>query len=97
MQWTAPGDGRMHMVVCPVLQYVSSAETGGAVKLEATTSQGPVQQVIVFAGGSGTGVGGSTNGELLTILVEPGQAISLQQTSALTGGAATVWAQLWAA
>lgn len=93
MSWTAPSDGNLHLVSCAAFQYVTSAETGGACKLEATTTQGPTMLVVIFAGGAGTGIG-TVNTQ---ILVEPGQSVSLQQTSALTVGASTLYAQIWAA
>lgn len=56
LSWTAPADGRLHMVTCAAYGYVSAAETGGEVRLHATTPEGPAIIVVVFGGNSGTGI-----------------------------------------
>lgn len=92
--WTAPNDGQMHFVLALAEQHVTVAETGGAVTLSASTPDGGASvNAGVFAGGSGVGGAAAFTARFLA----PGATLTIQQTSALTVGAAVVWAQLWAA
>jgi hypothetical protein len=89
--WTAPNDGNLHMVFLTTAQHVSSAETGGAITFETTDPSGTAVNPTAYAGGSGAG----STGFATQRLVQPGSTVTLAQTSALTVGAATLWATLW--
>lgn len=96
--WTAPNDGNMHMFVALSVVHVTSAETGGQVQV---IYQSPITGAgnhfsQLLAGGLGTDVNGQT-GTTIFGLVEPGTTVTIQQTSALSAGAATVWAEIWGA
>jgi hypothetical protein len=91
--WTAPNDGALHRVLLIATLYVSSAETGGSINMAFTlpngTSAGAPQ---VMAGGQS---GGTKFPSASTFLVEANTTITLEQASALSGGAAVLWAELW--
>lgn len=96
ISWTAPNDGAMHMFVCISTVHVTSAETGGTIQV---IYQSPISGVTnhftqAFAGGLGTDTNGQT-GTTVFALVQPGTTVTVQQTAALTAGAATVYAELW--
>jgi hypothetical protein len=93
LSWTAPADGQQHMVQFSAVQHVTSAETGGAVTSSGLAPDGSAYATTVFAGGSGAGLSRA----LQSMQVEAGQTVTLLQSSALTAGAAVVWAQMWAA
>jgi len=97
MTWTAPSDGRLHTVFCTAYVYITTTEVGGAITLEITSSQAITRLIIVVAGGTAAGMTGIASGYLTGYLVEPGQTVTLQQTTALTSGASTFYGQLWAA
>ncbi len=92
LTWTAPSDNQLHRVLLISGQNVSVAETGGAVGLSFTAPNGTGGTASVYAGGSGTGLSAAT---YIGRLVQAGTVVSLAQTSALTLGAAVVWAEIW--
>ena len=94
LTWTSPNDGNMHRVQVYYQQTVTSAETGGAVGLTATGPGGAnVSNATQFnAGGAGTGSAWTTASRL----VAPNTTVTVNQSSALTVGAATVYAEMWA-
>lgn len=91
--WTAPNDGNMHRVFVLVEQHVTNTETGGAIGL-ATTAPDNTSHTFTptgFSGGSGVSYASFAQ----SALVYPGTAVTLEQTSALTGGACVLWAEIW--
>jgi hypothetical protein len=91
LSWTAPNDGQLHRATLIAGQHVTSAETGGAVNLNTFLPDGTAVNPSIFPGGGGTGGTGATTDRI----VQAGSTVSLVQSSALTAGAATVWAELW--
>lgn len=95
LSWTVPNDGNAHPVLIMASQYVTSAETGGAVSATITVPSGNSGSPTLFSAGHGTGLFPPSG--TLTMIAEAGSTVTIQQSSALTVGAATVWAQIWAA
>jgi hypothetical protein len=93
-QWTAPNDGNVHRIMLIAQLNVTSAETGGVVNLQFTDLQGNFQSRQTFAGALGTGF--TQGSSPMSFLVQAGQTVFLAQSSALTLGLATVFAELWA-
>lgn len=95
LQWTAPGapgDGNLHRVLLLANLVVSSGETGGAIGFtNLTAPNGSTHSPGVSAGGAGVTLVQYTQ----SYMVESGSTVTLAQTSALTGGAAVFWAELW--
>jgi len=94
ISWTAPNDGRQHRVTVIYTLHVTVAETGGAVVTNFTAPDAGVGQSTAFAGGAGTGVF-IPNGPQMAV-VGAGTTVSVAQSSALTVGAALLWAEIWA-
>lgn len=84
MSWTAPADGRLHNATWSLIQQVTSAETGGVV---VTGISGKYTIGNSFVGGSTTGWSSSGT----TVAVLPGDTFVINQATALTAGAATVY------
>lgn len=82
----APNDGNMHLYTVATTLVVSLAETGGAIALT-YTSGGQAANVPVSAGTLAAGGYPFTQ----VVLADPGTAISVTQTSALTAGAARLF------
>lgn len=93
LTWTAPNDGNMHVVTVVAEEVVTTAETGGLVVVSFTDPAGTARTPTAFAAGAGIGATFFFN----AYLIQPNTAASLAQTSALTAGAAKVYAQIWAA
>lgn len=89
LTWTAPNDGKNHLAEVFYQLSVTSAETGGAIQSSYTAPDGNLGVSTALAGGSGTGRF-TPNGPQMFIL-GPGQAININQSSALTAGAAVLW------
>lgn len=92
LSWAVPADGRRHRFQLIASLTVASLETGGEVDLAWTAPDGTViSGVPVFAAGLAAGVSAG----FFSRLVKPGTTVTFSQGSALTGGAATLWAELW--
>lgn len=91
LSWTAPNDGNLHRVFFIGSVDVSSAATGGAVTANVVPPGGGSPAVPqILAGGQAAGNHVGTN----AAIVGPGQTVTVQQT-ALTGGAAVAWIEIW--
>lgn len=95
LSWTAPDDGQLHTIIVPGLIDVSSAATGGSCALV-------VNGVTLVAAGGYTWLNGNLPAATyeptapIAVGVPPGQTAELAQHAALTAGAATVYAEIWA-
>lgn len=90
LSWTAPADGQMHRVLIFVSLEVISAETGGQINQAYTNPWGSSVNSQLLAGG----LSGST-ATFAEHLVAPGSTVSVAQSTALTGGTASLWAEIW--
>jgi hypothetical protein len=100
ISWTAPSDGKLHRCMIFTLLSVTLAETGGACQATVTPPSGAQQSFSIFAAGKAAGVyhgDGASFGDLWGLLVEAGTTVTLAQSSALTAGTASVWAEIWGA
>jgi hypothetical protein len=87
-----PNDGNNHLLQVVSTVNVSSTETGGAVQLVVTDGPtGRTATVTIQAGGSGTGL---TNSTTQSYVVGPGSTVQINQSSALSAGAATFSARV---
>lgn len=92
LTWTTPNDGAMHQFQLFLVLDVTSAETGGEIDLQASTPGGTYNSYRLFSSGLGAG---PYNGPSFALPVGPGQTVNIVQGSALTAGAATLWAAIW--
>ena len=95
VSWTAPNDGELHRVFLTGECVITSAETGGAVDLSYTPPSGSAQTVTLLAGGAAAGVSTLNSGAGVTVIVGANTTVAINQTSALTAGAATLYAEIW--
>ena len=97
LSWTAPDDGKMHRVDVVGYAHVTTAMTGGEVDVNYTPPDGTVTYYVALNSGDGTGNQlFSSSGGGVSFLVKANTTVSLAQFAALTAGAATVYAQMWA-
>lgn len=97
ISWTAPNDGKLHRVLLFAVLEVTSAETGGQITITPVLPDGTSNTKTLFAAGLGAGVDypvGSSAPQ--QFMVEAGSTFAVNQNSALTVGAATLWAEIWA-
>jgi hypothetical protein len=94
LTWTPPNDGQLHRVVVISSLHVTTTEVGGAIRLTYTTPDGTGAGSLSIYGGNTVGPGiaiGANNSPI----VQANATVALTQTSALTSGAAVLWAELW--
>lgn len=92
VSWTAPNDGQMHRVLLIAQLWVASTETGGLVIQTGTDPGGNAFSLTVMSAGLGTGA--HTTGFPAT-LIKAGTTFTVSQSTALTAGATTLWAEIW--
>lgn len=97
VSWTAPNDGNVHWVFFAAGQDVTSATTGGLVQTSYTLPDGtgPITHTLFAASQADTGENEPSN--TYGRPVEAGSTVSVIQATALSGGAAVVWAAIWGA
>lgn len=93
ISWTAPDDGQMHRVQFYAIEVVSSVMTGGIVYINVTYPNGTAKGVEIFP--AQTSAGQYLLGSDCNYLIEAGTTASVVQDTALTAGAATVYAEIW--
>lgn len=97
ISWTAPNDGNMHRVLVFAVLHITSNETGGTIALNFDLPDGTTGNKTIFSQNqSASVVYPLANNCPQFLLVEANTAVSLSQSTALTGGAATLFAELWA-
>lgn len=94
LSWTAPNDGNMHRLIVFATLHVTSSETGGKVVLNFTAPDGGTGSNSMTAGGTAAGV--FATDVPFCVCAEAGTTATLAQATALTAGAAVVWAEIWA-
>ena len=98
LEWTAPDDGELHAVIVQARLVVTSAETGGQVLIAfdgGGVSGGGDYHLSDGTQGTGDYVNGSNTGEA-SLPVHPGEKVTVLQATALTAGAAILYAEIWA-
>lgn len=94
ISWTAPNDGKLHYVAVFAEIVVSNAETGGQITAILNDPAGGNHNREVIQGGQGAGFVGMDGGSQ-TFVIQAGSTFSIVQNTALTAGAATLWAGIW--
>jgi len=93
LTWTAPNDGQMHRFHVVSSLDVTVAETGGNVQVAFTLPDGSAGTFAQH----GPNLAVSTNRSGPTgSTVQAGTTVTVRQSTALTLGAAQMWAELWA-
>lgn len=96
LTWTAPNDGNLHRVLVSAVKHVTSAETGGQIQVSLTLPDAFAGGLLtLFNGGQGSGLQTPNAAGLSVMFVEAGTTVTLKQSSALTAGATTLWAEIW--
>jgi hypothetical protein len=96
LSWTAPSDGKLHRYTIYVGQTVSSNMTGGETAILFTTPGGTPESQQFGAAGLAAGFYGPNSFAFLSGMVEAGTTVTIEQFTAMTAGAAVMWAELWA-
>jgi hypothetical protein len=91
LTWTPPNDGALHRVVAAGGLVVTSTETGGQINLNFTDPAGNVRAKTLVAAAQGAGY---QSFAFAFVTVEANTTVTITQT-ALTGGAAVLYAELW--
>lgn len=92
LSWTAPNDGGLHRAVVFGVLDVAVQEVGGQVNVAYTLPDGTANSFAALNAGMGAG---PANLFSYTFVVKAGTTVTVAQATALTGGAATLWAEIW--
>jgi hypothetical protein len=92
LSWTAPNDGNLHRVIIYASMEVTSTETGGLIQVAFTPPGGTVGDFQLFASGQNTG---ARVPSAFNLIIGAGTTIAIDQNSALTAGAAVMYAEIW--
>jgi hypothetical protein len=95
LSWTAPNDGKLHRVFINAVLVVSSGETGGELDVSFTDPSGASRQFLWVGPNQSAGFTGPATLDRSVFLVQAGTTVTLLQQTALTGGASTLWAEIW--
>jgi hypothetical protein len=95
LSWTAPNDGNLHRAKLIIYLLVTSGETGGNINIDFTDPSNTSRAFGLGLSGKAAGEYGNQQYEWESLFAYPGTTVTLVQSSALTGGAATVWAEIW--
>jgi hypothetical protein len=96
--WTAPNDGNLHPVSIHMAENVTSPETGGNLLLWVKDTTGTIQiednllAASQSAGWFPIGTGAGTPSTVFGAVLLPGWSVTIYQSTALSGGATTVYA-----
>jgi hypothetical protein len=94
LSWTPPNDGKLHRFTYFASMVVTAPETGGTVGFQFDAPGNVFASWNIFAPNQGAGYSfGQT--VLQGQVCAPGQPVTLVQITALTAGAATLWAEIW--
>lgn len=93
LSWTAPSDGKNHRIWVIATGFATVIEVGGQVNVNYALPNGNTSPFPLLLPGT-QGVGYITAAYVAAV-IGPGAVVSIQQGSALTSGAATVWAEIW--
>ena len=94
LSWTAPNDGNLHRTTVASIISISAAITGGQIRVEAYPPDGAgLASSTIYTGTNGPFSAFATFTPVFTI--GPGTTVQVVQTSAVTAGAATLWAEIW--
>lgn len=92
---TLPNDGNLHSCLIVASLFVSVTETGGVIAVTASTPDGASPTFTLISGNQAGGHFGPTNPQFAMQSIAPGGTISVTQFSALTVGAAILYAEIW--
>ena len=95
LTWTAPADGANHRAEIIGEVAISSGETGGQIQVQFTDPGGTSRTLQLVNGGLGSGVQVASFAGNNSFVVKSGTAVNVNQSSALTGGAATAYLEIW--
>jgi hypothetical protein len=93
LTYNVPNDGLVHTVNVATNMNVASLETGGQIQVLFTTPDGTAQTFQQHAAGLAAGLARTNS----ACLCKPGTTVTLQQSTALTAGAAVLWGSMWSA
>lgn len=96
LTWTPPNDGNMHRFYVATSFLVTSNETGGLLQVTYTDPGGNVRTRSLQAAGQAAGYYNGTGATpAVATTCQGGSQVIVQQASALTAGAAILWAEIW--
>ena len=94
ISWTTPNDGNLHPFDVFSVMDCTSTETGGGIVVTFTLPDSTAATLTLYAAGKSAGV---VAPNFVQAIAKANTAVTITQSSALTGGASTMWAEIWGA
>jgi len=96
ISWTAPNDGNLHRFIFQGSRNVTVTEVGGALAVTYTTNGASgAQSLTIAAGSTAAPSNAALSNSGFGATIAPGTTVTVAQTSALTSGTCTVYAEIW--
>lgn len=96
LTWTTPNDGKLHRFLIYAALLVATSETGGLIQVGWFGPGGAtIQNTQLFAAGLAAFTQAYAPNAIPGLVAAPNTAVTVAQNSALTAGAATLWAEIW--
>lgn len=92
-QWQVPSDGLVHRFLCFASFVVTVLSIGGAVTVSYTAPDGTAGSATLSGGGLSVGVSATPTPN--SVLVKPGSNVTVTQSTGLSLGTVTAWAEIW--
>lgn len=96
LTWNVPNDGQLHRFMVIGELVVTVLQAGGAVQVAFNSPDGVARTASLLGGTLAAGITSinSPTGQLART-VQPGSQVIVQENTAQTAGAATLWAEIW--
>jgi hypothetical protein len=95
LSWTVPNDGNLHRFAIFGSLSVTENETGGNIGYAYVLPDGTQTSFELVAGNVNFAPSGEQAPFTNLAIVAPGSLVTVSQSTALTAGAATLWAEIW--
>lgn len=95
ISWTAPADGANHRAEILGEVVISSTETGGSIQVQFTCPDGGTRTLNLINGGLGAGIQVAAFAGNNSFIIASGSTVNVNQSTALTAGAATAYLEIW--
>ena len=93
LAWVAPADGNLHRVMVISELSVATTQVSGSIAVAYTTPDGTQHAQTPYAGA--LTAGGHLPNPVIRVPVQAGATVTMYQSSAMSSGVATLWAEIW--
>jgi hypothetical protein len=93
LTWNVPNDGKLHYLQVFASMTITTATTGGWIGLYFTAPDNSAAEYDILSGTQAVGFNESI--QSFPFICRAGTTVTVRQETAMTAGAATLWASIW--